>query len=41
MGHFIFAPKGLHTRLHNGARLHGEDQARVRPQKREDYGIIC
>ena len=36
MGGAVLAPQGLHAGLHDGARLHGPDQAGVRPQERQD-----
>ncbi len=37
LGGAVLAPQGLHAGLHDRARLHGEDQARVRPPRREDH----
>ena len=37
LGGAVLAPEGLHARLHDRARLHGEDQAGVRPARREDH----
>ena len=37
VGGALLASQGLHAGLHDGARLHGEDQARVRPAQREDH----
>ena len=37
LGGALLAPQGLHARLHDRARLHGEDQARVRIAQREDH----
>ena len=37
VGRAVLAPEGLHAGLHDRARLHGEDQARVRPAQREDH----
>ena len=33
MGGALLAPQGLHAGLHDGARLHGQDQAGVRPPR--------
>ena len=33
----VLEPEVLHPGLHHRARLHGEDQARVRPAEREDH----
>ena len=40
VGHLIFAPEGLHTGLHDRARIHGENKATIRPKKCKDYRII-
>ena len=36
LGRPVLAPEGLHAGVHDRARLHGEDQARVRQAQRED-----
>ena len=36
-GRAVLASQGLHAGLHDRARLHGEDQARVRQAQREDH----
>ena len=40
MGGAVLAPQGLHAGVHDRARLHGEDQARVRPARREDHRSV-
>src|SRR3954449_3686212 len=37
VGGALLAPEGLHARVHDRARLHGEDQAAVRRARREDH----
>ena len=37
LGRAVLAPEGLHAGVHDRARLHGEDQAGVRPSQREDH----
>ena len=37
MGSAVFPSEGLHARLHDRARLHGEAQARVRQARRQDH----
>ena len=37
VGGAVLASQGLHAGLHDRARLHGEDQARVRQAQREDH----
>ena len=37
VGSAVLAPEGLHAGLHHRARLHGEDQARVRQAQHEDH----
>ena len=37
VGGALLASQGLHARVHDRARLHGEDQARVRQAQREDH----
>ena len=39
VGGALLAPEGLHTGLHDRARLHGQDQARVRQARREVIGL--
>ena len=36
-GRAVLAPQGLHAGLHHRARLHGQDQARVRQARRQDH----
>jgi hypothetical protein len=36
----LLAPEGLHARLHDGARIHGEHQAGVRSQERQDHPAL-
>ena len=40
VGGVVLASQGLHAGLHDGARLHGEDQARVRPPQREGHRAL-
>ena len=37
VGRAVLAPQGLHARLHDRARLHGEAQAGVRQAQRQDH----
>ena len=37
LGGAVLAPEGLHAGVHDRARLHGEDQAGVRPPQRQDH----
>ena len=36
----VLSPKRLHPGLHDRARVHGQNKAGVRAQKREDHGFI-
>ena len=40
VGRAVLAPARLHARLHDRARLHGQDQAGVRPPRREDHRAV-
>ena len=40
VGGAVLSSQGLHTRLHHRARLHGEDQAGVRPPRRQDHRAV-
>jgi hypothetical protein len=40
VGRSLLAPEGLHAGLHDRARLHGADQAGVRPARRQDHRAL-
>ena len=40
MGCAVLASEELHPRVHDGTRLHGQDQVRVRPSRGEDHRVV-